>query len=73
MNRNAPALLLPFVLILGATDLAWSQQDSVSAVMNGISNQGTNQADPYAAAGDRSYLIGTQDGNFPDLGRSCSG
>ena len=73
MNRNAPALLLPFVLILSATDLAWSQQDSVSAVMNGISNQGTNQADPYAAAGDRSYLIGTQDGDFPDLGRPCAG
>ncbi len=73
MTRNAPALLLPFVLILGATDLAWSQQDSVSAVTNGISNQGTNQADPYAAAGDRSYLIGTQDGDFPDLGGHVPG
>ena len=25
----------------------------------GINNQGNNQADPYAAAGDRSYIIGT--------------
>ncbi len=73
MNRNAPAILLPFVLILGATDLAWSQQDSAPAVMDGISNQGKNQADPYAAAGDRSYIIGTQDGKFPDLGGHVSG
>ncbi|MDQ2830596.1 MAG: hypothetical protein M3Y74_16315, partial [Chloroflexota bacterium] len=24
--------------------------------------------DPYIAAGDRAYVIGTQDGGFPDLG-----
>src|SRR4051795_1165436 len=73
MNRNPPALLVSLVLILGARDLAWSQQDSASAVMEGISNQGKNQADPYAAAGDRSYLIGTQDGDFPDLGGHVPG
>src|SRR5919197_3620708 len=25
-------------------------------------------ADPYLAAGDRAYLIGAQDGGFPDMG-----
>jgi len=41
--------------------------------MEGISNQGRNQTEPYSAAGDRSYLIGTQDGNFPDLGGHVPG
>src|SRR5215218_3409106 len=73
MNRTASAILLPFFLTLGATNHAWCQQDSASAVMDGISNEGKNQTDPYAAAGDRSYIIGTQDGNFPDLGGHVPG
>ncbi len=30
-------------------------------------------ADPYVTAGDRAYLIGTQDGDFPDLGDHLPG
>ena len=41
--------------------------------MMGLSNQGKNAADPYVAAGDRAYLIGTQDGDFPDLGGHVPG
>ena len=41
--------------------------------MAGISNEGRNPDRPYAAAGDRAYLIGTQDGNFPDLGDHVPG
>src|SRR5215208_2231986 len=44
-----------------------------AAVMDGISNHGKNQTDPYVTAGDRAYLIGTQDGNFPDLGDHVPG
>jgi len=36
--------------------------------MAGISSEGKNPTDPYVSAGDRAYLIGTQDGNFPDIG-----
>jgi glycogen debranching enzyme len=42
-------------------------------VMAGISNRGKNLTDPYVAAGDRAYLIGTQDGNFPDMGTHVTG
>jgi glycogen debranching enzyme len=42
-------------------------------VMAGISNHGKNPTDPYVAAGDRGYLIGTQDGNFPDMGGHVPG
>src|SRR5215213_7926645 len=73
MNSTASAILLPFFLILGATNHAWCQQDSASDVMDWISNRGQNQTDPYAAAGDRSYIIGTQDGSFPDLGGHVPG
>ncbi len=41
--------------------------------MAGISNQGQNPTEPYVTAGDRAYLIGTQDGNFPDLGGHVPG
>ncbi len=51
-----------------------AQQDEYSAgAMAGISNQGKNQTDPYVSAGDRAYLIGTQDGNFPDMGDHVPG
>jgi hypothetical protein len=47
--------------------------DYAAPVLAGISNQGRNRRQPYATAGDRAYLIGTQDGNFPDMGRHIPG
>jgi glycogen debranching enzyme len=41
--------------------------------MDAISDGGRNLTDPYVTAGDRAYLIGTQDGNFPDLGEHVPG
>lgn len=41
--------------------------------MAGISNHGENKGRPYVTAGDRTYLIGTQDGNFPDIGEHVPG
>jgi hypothetical protein len=65
------ALLL---LLLAIPHLLRAQHAGYAAtVMAGISNQGKNPTDPYVAAGDRAYLIGTQDGNFPDLGGHVPG
>ncbi|HEX6434147.1 MAG TPA: hypothetical protein VFZ87_07880, partial [Gemmatimonadales bacterium] len=50
-----------------------SQDSYAAGTMAGLSNQGRNPDKPYAAAGDRAYLIGTQDGNFPDLGEHVAG
>ena len=59
--------LLP--LALAAPALLLAQEETYAATaMRGISNEGKNGTDPYVAAGDRAYLIGTQDGSFPDLG-----
>jgi glycogen debranching enzyme len=41
--------------------------------MDGLSNRGENRREPYVTAGDRAYLIGTQDGGFPDLGGHVPG
>ena len=59
--------LLP--LALAAPTLLVAQEETYAAeAMRGISNEGKNGTDPYVTAGDRAYLIGTQDGNFPDQG-----
>ncbi|HET7553288.1 MAG TPA: hypothetical protein VFK04_18485 [Gemmatimonadaceae bacterium] len=38
-----------------------------------MSNHGQNERQPYVTAGDRAYLIGTQDGDFPDMGQHVPG
>ncbi len=58
---------------MSAPHLLLSQSEYAETVLRGISNHGENKTDPYVAAGDRSYLIGTQDGNFPDLGTHTPG
>jgi glycogen debranching enzyme len=45
----------------------------VAHILAGIGNQGRNKQQPYVTAGDRMYLIGTQDGNFPDMGQHVPG
>jgi glycogen debranching enzyme len=52
---------------------AWAANDYVAHILAGISNQGRNKQQPYVTAGDRTYLIGTQDGNFPDMGHHVAG
>jgi glycogen debranching enzyme len=42
-------------------------------VLAGLSNHGQHKGRPYVTAGDRTYLIGTQDGNFPDMGEHVPG
>src|SRR5687767_10667252 len=49
------------------------QQGRPASAMEGISNRGQNQGEPYVTAGDRAYAIGTQDGDFPDLGGHTPG
>jgi glycogen debranching enzyme len=49
------------------------QQGQPPPAMEGISNRGQNQGEPYVTAGDRAYAIGTQDGDFPDLGGHTPG
>ena len=52
---------------------ARAADDYAAPILAGISNQGRTPQQPYVTAGDRSYLIGTQDGNFPDRGHHVAG
>jgi glycogen debranching enzyme len=67
------SVVLSFLFVLANAGALPSQTDYARSIMAGISNQGQNQRDPYVTAGDRAYLIGTQDGKFPDMGSHVSG
>ena len=73
MTIVSRSLRLLVVLALAITPALSAQENYAASVLSGISNEGKNQEDPYGTAGDRSYLIGTQDGNFPDLGGHLPG
>jgi hypothetical protein len=49
------------------------QADYAAPILAGISNHGQHRREPYVTAGDRTYLIGTQDGDFPDMGGHVPG
>ncbi len=67
-----PVSLFLLLTLNGYHDLL-CQDEFAAAAMAGISNKGKTQQDPYVTAGDRAYLIGTQDGAFPDLGGHVPG
>jgi len=67
------SFLLSLSFTLTNARLLWSQNDYAAPIMAGISNHGQNQDQPYVTGGDRAYLIGTQDGNFPDMGHHVPG
>jgi glycogen debranching enzyme len=46
---------------------------SYNSLLTGISNNGLNKEKPYVTAGDRTYIIGTMDGDFPDIGDHVEG
>ena len=50
-----------------------SQDDYAAPIVAGISGRGSNNDQPYVTADDRAYLIGTQDGSFPDMGHHVPG
>jgi glycogen debranching enzyme len=49
------------------------QSEHASAAMHGIAADVEGEQRPYVTAGDRAYLIGSQDGGFPDMGDHVPG
>jgi glycogen debranching enzyme len=66
-------VLLSFGFALANPHVLPAQGDYAAPILAGISNHGLHQSRPYVTAGDRAYLIGTQDGNFPDMGDHVPG
>jgi len=73
MTSPIRSVLLSVVLAMTIAPVLPSQQDHSTRILAGISNHGQNGDKPYVTAGDRAYLIGTQDGNFPDMGEHLPG
>jgi glycogen debranching enzyme len=73
MNSVIGSVLLSFCVTLTKAHVLPAQDDYATPILAGISNHGHNQGQPYVTAGDRTYLIGTQDGNFPDMGDHVPG
>lgn len=70
-----------FLWSLALTSLSYTlsgcqtkQSDEVvNRMMEGISNQKGQERNRYLTPGDKTYIVGTQDGNFPDLGSHVQG
>jgi hypothetical protein len=73
MKSVVPSILLSFLLALTNARALPCQGDYATPILAGISNDGRNTTMPYVTAGDRVYFIGTQDGNFPDMGGHVPG
>ena len=71
MQRPVLAAILSIVLLTAFAVGPCVAQSSPETPA--ISNKGGTRSQPYVTAGDRTYLIGTQDGNFPDLGQHVQG
>jgi len=67
-------MVASFVVLVCVQYTAAQQAGSYSdEIMAGISNHGLTAHKEYLTPGDRSYVVGTQDGNFPDLGSHVPG
>jgi hypothetical protein len=73
LNLAAFLALIPVAAFADDPVIARASNAYATSVLTGISNQGRNKEQPYVTAGDRTYLIGTQDGNFPDMGKHVPG
>jgi glycogen debranching enzyme len=73
MKSVVRSILLAFLLASTSARSLPCQADYATPIMAGISNHGRTNARPYVTAGDRAYLIGTQDGDFPDMGEHQPG
>jgi len=73
MKTALRSALLSLCFALANAHLLLSQADYATPILAGLSNHGQTKRQPYVTAGTRTYLIGTQDGNFPDMGGHVPG
>src|SRR4051794_40274847 len=73
MKSAIHAVLLSCFVALANPPLLLSQADYAAPILAGLSSHGKTNDQPYVTAGTRTYLIGTQDGDFPDMGDHARG
>ncbi len=69
---NTFKVLLPLILILGACKKPGSLSTDLAGLPF-IEGSETYLSSPYVTAGDRLYMVGYQNGSFPDLGWHIEG
>lgn len=57
----------------GQYTTAQNSNSYTKQIMEGVSNYGRTNDKEYLTAGDKAYVVGTQNGNFPDLGSHVKG
>ncbi len=73
MKSVIRSIVLSLVLAIMVVRALPSQSSDAARILRGLSNHGRTGTRPYVTAGDRAYLIGTQDGKFPDMGGHLEG
>ena len=75
MKQRTLVTLISSIILMCAvvTQGQTTSVDPRNSLETGISNKGRNKEKPYVTAGDRSYVIGTMDGDFPDMGDHVKG
>lgn len=73
MNAVIRPVLLALCLGQANARAGAAQADYAAPILAGLGNHGQTGDKPYVTAGTRTYVIGTQDGNFPDLGTHLPG
>ena len=66
MRRVGRSVLVCGLFTVESSHWLPAQGGYAGPILAGVSNQGQNKREPYVTAGGRTYLIGTQDGNFPN-------
>ena len=74
MNHTHFCFLSVFMLISLSQCTSSHDTDSyVDPYFNGVNSLGKMSQNPYLTAGDKSYIVGTQNGLFPDIGKHVQG
>lgn len=74
MKQKIYAIIVCFIsVICSANTKGQIGANGYNSLLTGISNNGLNKEKPYVTAGDRSYIIGTMNGDFPDIGEHGAG
>ena len=72
--RCAISLVVSVLVILTTGNLLAQKKELYSTtIMRGLSAKEADSTKPYLTAGDRTYIVGTQNGDFPDLGSHVKG
>jgi|LSQX01.2.fsa_nt_gb glycogen debranching enzyme len=73
MKRPYYFLFFVIIYLFASCQPIKEEDEYLCPYFNGVSNYGKTKQKPYLTAGDKMYIIGTQNGLFPDIGGHVQG